>query len=109
MNEADIEKALRRYRVSGPALSLTAKIAEPRVPRHFDHAWGAVAAAAIAAFWFAAHVTAGRPTVDPVRERDVAAVTEALGGGDNARQYAEAIVPRREAVVSPEWPAEVTW
>jgi hypothetical protein len=47
--------------------------------------------------------------LDPVRERDVNVVAEALGGGEDARRYAEQVVPRRETTLAFELPVELSW
>jgi hypothetical protein len=66
-------------------------------------------AAAIVMIWVAAQAVSSDPVSDPVRERDVSVVAEALGGGEDARQYAEEVVPRRETPLAFELPPEVSW
>lgn len=107
MNDADLEELLRRYRLVGPPPSLTDRVAASVVVRGPGHVWGAVAAAAIAAIWVAGHAVAREPVSDPLRERDIAAVTAALGGGEEMRQYAEQVVPRSETRL--ESALEVSW
>jgi hypothetical protein len=109
MNEEDLERALRRYRVVGPPRSLAAGILAQRVARGAGHGWGAFAAAAIVAIWLLVHATQRPSVLDPVRERDVAAIAFALGGGEDMRQYAEQIVPRRQATDSLEFAQEIPW
>lgn len=107
MIDADLEELLRRYRLVSPPPSLADRIAASAVAPGPGHVWGAVAAAAIAAIWVAAHAAAREPVSDPVRERDVAAVTAALGGGEEMRQYAEQVVPRSETRLKS--PLEMPW
>jgi hypothetical protein len=109
MNDDDLEKTLRRYRVVEPPAFLASRITTAPQSQGPGHVWGALAAAAIAAIWVAAHATMRDSVPDPVRERDVSAVTEALGGGEEMRQYAEEIVPRRQTTFAAEWPVETSW
>jgi hypothetical protein len=96
MNDADLEELLRRYRLASPPSSLADRLASSAVTRGPGHVWGAVAAAAIAAIWVAVHAAAREPVSDPIRDRNVAAVAAALGGGEEMRLYAEQVVPRSE-------------
>ena len=89
--------------------SLAAKVDAPRIERGPGHIWGAIAAAAILVMWVAAHAAARDSMPDPIRERDVAAIVDALGGGEDARRYAEAVVPRRETRLTIDPPAEASW
>jgi hypothetical protein len=107
MHDADLEKVLRRYRLVDPPSSLATRIAASRISSDHGHVWGAIAAAAVAAVWVAAHAAATEPVSDPIRERDVAAVAAALGGGEEMRQYAEQVVPRSET--SLESALEMSW
>ena len=68
MNDADLEELPRRYRLVNPPPSLADRLAASAV-RGPGHAWGALAAAAIAAIWLAAHAAAREPLSDPLRER----------------------------------------
>jgi hypothetical protein len=107
MNDADLENVLRRYCLVNPSPSLAGRITASAAARGAGHFWGAVAAAAVVAIWFAAHAAARDTVSDPVRERDVAAVAAALGGGEEMRQYAEQVVPRSET--KPESALEMSW
>jgi hypothetical protein len=107
MNDADLEEVLGRYRLVNPPSSLAGRIAASGIASGPGHVWGALAAAAVAAIWIVAHAAAREPVSDPIRERDVAAVAAALGGGEEMRQYAEQIVSRSEPKL--ESPLEVSW
>ena len=109
MNDTDIEKALRRYRVIAPPPSLALRVVAWQRERRASHAWGALAAAAVVAIWVSIQAVTRVSISDPVRENDLAVVVEVLGGGENARQYAEEIVPRGEPALAGENAVEVTW
>lgn len=108
MSEMDLETMLRRYCVASPSPSLGRTIAARTSARDRGHLWGVLAAASVVAIWLAAHLA--RVTMsDLLREREVAIVTAALGGGDDARQYAEHIVPPRAVVVDPPSDGGTSW
>jgi len=111
MNDEALEAALRRYRVADAPVELgeTVMTATEARARPFSHVWGAAAAAAVLALWFAAHAATREPEADPAREAEVAFVAESLGGGEDALRYAQLVVPERAPDVRLAQPVEVPW
>jgi hypothetical protein len=99
LNDHDLESALRRYRVTDPpselAPSVVAATSRIETASRFEWLWGPIAAAAVLAVWFAMQVAMLEEPTDPIRDAEVAFVTQLLGGGEDAAAYAERIVPRR--------------
>ena len=99
LSDHDLEAALKRYRVADPPSGLGPAIVEgaARAEREskYEWIWGPAAAAAIVALWLSVQIAMAEEPVDPVREAEVAFIAESLGGSDEARAYAERIVPER--------------
>jgi hypothetical protein len=100
MRDEDIEASLRRYRVVDPPADLHQRI-HARDETLVGHAWGALTAAAVLVIWLGVHAAAGEPMSDPVREAEVAVVADVLGGGEDARRYAEILVSVRRPQIDP--------
>jgi hypothetical protein len=97
MDDNEIEATMRRYRAADPPDGLGERVRTLDSPdRHSDHLWGAVAAAAVVALWLASHAAARTPTPDPLRAAQVGLVADVLGGSDQARGYADLVVPHRD-------------
>jgi hypothetical protein len=109
MRDEDIEASLRRYRVVDPPAALHQRIhafAETRGAS--GHVWGVLTAAALLVIWLGAHAVAEEPMSDPARLAEIALVADVLGGGEDARRYAEAVVSvRRPSMDRPS--LETTW
>jgi hypothetical protein len=98
--DREIEAVLRRYGVADPPPQLARRIAagDAFAPgTSLEWVWGPAAAAAVLAAWMALHMRGVEPERDPWRDAEVALVAEALGGGEEAIWYAEAIVPQPPA------------
>jgi hypothetical protein len=95
LNDHEIEARLRRYRVTDPPPDLAHTIVAASVEPsdRFDWIWGPATAAAVLVAWIAFHVATSEPQIDAVRAREVAFVTEVLGGDESAAAYAETVVP----------------
>lgn len=102
LSDHDLEAALKRYRVADPPSGLGPAIVEgaARAEREskYEWIWGPAAAAAIVALWLSVQIAMAEEPVDPVREAEVAFIAESLGGGEDARAYAELIVPKQPIV-----------
>jgi hypothetical protein len=113
LSDHDLEAALRRYRVPdppgelGPAIVAAASRIE--ATSRFEWLLGPVAAAAVLAVWFAVQVAMLEEPTDPIRDAEVAMVTEFLGGGEDAAAYAEVVVPQRPMVDPSRVFSEAPW
>jgi hypothetical protein len=99
LSDHDLESALRRYRVPDPPSDLgpavVAAAYNVEATSRFEWLWGPVAAAAVLAVWFALQIAMLEEPADPIRDAEVAFVTDLLGGGEDAAARAELIVPQR--------------
>lgn len=99
LSDHDLDSVLRRYRVPDPPSELgpavVAAASRIEAVSRFEWLWGPIAAAAVLAVWFAVQVAMLEEPTDPIRDAEVALVTEFLGGGDDAAAYADLVVPER--------------
>ena len=99
LSDHDLEATLKRYRVADPPPGLGPAIVDAAASdgRGSRYEWvlGPAAAAALVAIWLAVQVAMVEEPADPVRDAEIAFVTEALGGGEDVRAYAERVVPQR--------------
>jgi hypothetical protein len=95
LSDDDLERALRRYQVVNPPGALESAIvsATLNVPGRFEWLWGPAAAAVVVAMWIGARIGMSESPHDPIRDQEIAFVTEMLGGGETAAAYAEIVVP----------------
>jgi hypothetical protein len=107
MNDEELEGILRRYRTRNPGGDLRRRVlaaSASDIPRQVPWFWGPVSAAAIFVLWLSVHASRIEREHDPIREAGIALIAETLGGGDEAVQYAELLVPEQvpEAPMSAE-------
>ena len=99
MGDEELEATLRRYRARDPQADLRRRVLEAAAtdsrPREVSWFWGPLSAAAILVLWLSAHASRIERDHDPIREAGIAVIAEALGGGDEAVQYAELLVPEQ--------------
>ena len=96
LSDVDLERALQRYRVADPPRGLASVVVAATVdaPGRFEWLWAPAAAAAVFASWVAFHLAMAESPRDPIRDEEVAFVTQVLGGDENAAAYAESVVPQ---------------
>lgn len=106
IDDNELESALRRYHPPDPRADLRRRVLDAasadQGPRDVPWFWGPAAAAAILLLWFGVHTSRVKPEPDPIRDAEVALISETLGGGEGAVRYAELIVP-------PSAPVELPW
>jgi hypothetical protein len=95
LNDDDIARALQRYRVVDPPSTLASSMVAAAfdIPGRFEWLWGPAAAAAVLAAWIVIQLAMVEAPRDPIRDEEVAFVTEMLGGDEAAAAYAEIVVP----------------
>jgi hypothetical protein len=96
LSDDDLERALQRYRVVDPPSGFESTIVTAGLgaPSRFEWLWGPAAAAVVLAIWIGVQLAMAEPRRDPIRDEEVASVTEMLGGDENAAAYAEFVVPQ---------------
>lgn len=112
LSDDDLEGALQRYRVVDPPRELASMVvaATVDVPGRFEWLWGPAAASAVLVVWIGIQIATAESPSDPIRDEEVAFVTQMLGGDENAAAYAELVVPqppKQDALlmVEEQWPA----
>jgi hypothetical protein len=97
LSDDDLERALKRYRVADPPSDFESTIVASafEVAGRFEWMWGPAAAATVLAAWIGLHIATADSPSDPVRDQEVAFVTQMLGGDENAATYAELVVPQQ--------------
>ena len=90
---------------SGLSIALATRVEEP------IHAslWGPAVAAAVLITWLAVQASMLAGPMDSVRDAEVAFVSEMLGGGDGATDYARVIVPGPDDQEAADSLTEETW
>ena len=112
IEDDDLEVRLRRYRLGDPPPDLRRAVivtVDERVSRDRGSIWAPLTAAAILVAWIGAHILNAEVEPDPERDAEVALITESLGGSEEARRYAEFVVPMRESDEPITVPMEVPW
>jgi hypothetical protein len=112
MSDDDLERTLQRYRVVNPPSGLESAIVAATLdaPGRFEWLLGPAAAAAVLTAWIGIQLAMAETPRDPIRDEEVAFVTEMLGADDTAAAYAELIVPQPPkqdalSMVEEQWPA----
>lgn len=114
LTDDGLETLLRRYRVGNPTPGLEQAIvttaSQLRSPPPWSWIVGPAAAAATLVAWLGGHLVTMDRSEDPVRAAEVDRVADLLGGGDEARAYAEQVVPapvfdEPGLVEEAQWPA----
>jgi hypothetical protein len=109
----ELEVRLRRYRLGDPPAdfrrAVMAAVNERGGSRERGSIWAPIAAAAILVAWIGAQMSTVEIEPDPLRDAEVALITEFLGGTEQARRYAEIVVPTRESDEPINVPMEVPW
>ena len=114
MTDDELEQRLWRQSVAAPDPSLRARVLDAATgePRHVrlatvDYMMLAIAAALVLVA-SVIDVPALPTSIDAARQREIADVTAALGGGPDAAQYAELVVSREDEPADP-LSMEGTW
>lgn len=107
MTDDELEQLLGRQRIAGPQPCLRARVlkaatGEPVRVRLgiFDYAMVAVAAGLVLAVVLI-DAPAQPPSMEASRQRQISDVARAMGGGPDARRYAELVVSREDQSTDP--------
>ena len=114
MTDQELEQLLARHRLAGPRSALRARVLQTTTGNArqvrlglFDYALTGLAAALIVAA-IVLDGTTGPASIEAAREREIADVARALGGGPEAMRYAELVVSRDAELVDPAF-TEASW